>query len=308
MSILMFEDMNANLTESLKEIKNNFSVISAFCKKEVLEYFDEQIGNRQDISKRLLVRFRLDDILSKVTDLEIYEYCKEHNWDLYIQFNLHAKAYIIDEDICYIGSANATNNGLSIKKRGNLEMSKRIKLDDEEKIQIDKVFLEALLMDDELFNKMKMQIDSIDYIAPRKHEWKNEIIAKNINTYNVLFQEDFPINDYPTEMTEDESSLGISKDDSIVIIKEKFYNSKIMQWLINILENQENNEIYFGELSSKIHDVIFQEPKQYRKDIKTLQSRLFNWIEKLDYENLKIDSPNHSQRIRLIKRNNTMEL
>lgn len=302
MSILMFEDMNKELVKDLKSTENNVSIISAFCKKEALEFLDAQIAEKNDISKRLLVRFRLDDILSGSTDFEIYEYCKQNNWSLYVQFNLHAKVYIIDQSICYMGSANATNKGLCINKRGNLEMSKRFNLDNEEIKQIEKVFSEALLMNDELFNKMKTQINSIEYKPAIKQEWDKEIIAKNINEYNVLFQDDFPINALPTEMIDDELFLNISKDDSIDIVKEKFYNTKIVQWLINILEKQENKEIYFGELSAKIHNIIFQEPKQYRKDVKILQSKLYNWIEILDYGNLRIDTPNHSQRIRLIER------
>ncbi len=301
MGILMFEHLTEELSQELNKVENNVSIITAFCKKEALEFLDKQIGKKEDITKRVLVRFRLDDILSKVTDLEIYEYCKKNNWSLYAQFNLHAKVYVLDQNICYMGSANTTNKGLSINKRGNLEMSKRFELDAEERIQIEEVFSEALLMNDDLFKKMKAQINSINYKPTAKNEWNTEIIAKNINSYNVLFQDDFPINALPTEMLDDETFLDIYKDDSIETIKEKFYNTKIMQWLINILENQENNEIYFGELSAKIHNIIFQEPKQYRKDVKVLQARLYNWIEKLNYSNLKIDIPNHSQRIRLIR-------
>lgn len=302
MSILMFEDLRDNLKEDLEAIDNNISIMTAFCKKEALEFIDEQLVDKKDISKRIIVRFRLEDILSKATDIEIYDYCKQNNWNLYIQFNLHAKVYVFDQDICYMGSANTTSKGLSLNRRGNLEMSKRFHLDQQEVKQIEEVFAEALLMNDELFNKMKSQINSIEYRPAVKNEWNKDIIAKNINSYNVLFQDDFPINASPTEMVDDEIFLEIYKEDSIDIIKEKFYNTKIIQWLINILEKQEKNEIYFGELSKKIHNTIFQEPKQYRKDVKQLQAKLYKWIEVLDYDNLKIDMPNHSQRMRLIKK------
>ena len=302
MSILMFEQIKKNLAEDIKKTQNSISIISAFCKKQSLEFFDEQIEESKNLSKRILVRFRLDDILSKSTDLEIYEYCKNNNWKLYVQFNLHAKVYIFDRNICYMGSANATSQGLSLNKKGNLEMSKKFELDNEENEQIEEVFSEAVLMNDDLFNQMKKQINSIDYQLPVKHEWNYDIIAKNISEYNVLFQDDFPINNSPTELIEDEIFLNICKTDTLEDIKDKFYNTKIVQWLISILEKQEKNEIYFGELSSKIHNIIFQEPKQYRKNVKELQIKLYNWIEVLNYDNIKIDVPgNHSQRIKLIK-------
>lgn len=60
----MFETMK----ENLKKVENNISIISAFCKKEALEFIDSQIQGKEEISKRILIRFRLDDILSQATD------------------------------------------------------------------------------------------------------------------------------------------------------------------------------------------------------------------------------------------------
>ena len=38
------------------------------------------------------------------------------------------------------------------------------------------------------------------------------------------------------------------------ILKKNLEDSKIFKWLINKLKKQENNEIYFGKLSSIIHN------------------------------------------------------
>jgi len=146
MSILIFEELKENLSQDLKKAEKNISIITAYCKKQALELIDSQILENQNISKRILVRFSLNDILTKATDLEIYDYCKKNNWNLYIQLNVHAKVYLIDEKICYMGSANATNNGLSIGRRGNLEMTKRFELDNEETNQIDKATIAIIII------------------------------------------------------------------------------------------------------------------------------------------------------------------
>ncbi len=102
------------------------------------------------------------------------------------------------------------------------------------------------------------------------------------------------------EMNKELTRDLINIDNNVSIIS-AFCKKEALEFLDKqIGEKQENKEIYFGELSAKIHNIIFQEPKQYRKDVKVLQVKLYNWIEKLDYDNLKIDIPNHSQRIRLI--------
>lgn len=76
--------------------------------------------------------------------------------------------------------------------------------------------------------------------------------------------------------------------------------SNVYRWLKSVLEQKVNNEIYFGELSALIHDVIINDPKPYRKEVKELQSNLLNWIVELDIEEIQIDRPKHSQRIRLL--------
>lgn len=301
MSIFISEEFKESLIQDIKDLTNNLSIITAYCKKEALEYIDSNIENNSNISKKLLVRFRLDDLLAKSTDFSIYEYCKENNWQLFIQFNLHAKVYTIDNKICYLGSANTTNSGLSLIKDGNLEIIKKFELNDYENKQLEQVFSETLLMTDELYEKMRIQLNSIEYHPNSKHTWNRDIIAKNINKYNVLFQDDFPINCTPLDLIDDEPYLEISKNDNIDDIKEKFYNAKVLQWLINLLENTDKNEIYFGALSQQIHNIIFQEPVQYRENVKILQTRLYKWIDELNYDNIKIDIPNYSQRIRLIK-------
>ena len=148
---------------------------------------------------------------------------------------------------------------------------------------------------------MKNKIANTEHVQRKSYVWDKSIINEYNQTYELLFQEDFPLNDSPKNMIIDEKYIGIEHSDSIEIIKEKFADSKIVKWLISILEKKENNEIYFGELSEKIHSIIFQEPKQYREDVKKLQERLYNWLTDLNYDFFEIDVPNHSTRIRYKK-------
>ena len=62
-----------------------------------------------------------------------------------------------------------------------------------------------------------------------------------------------------------------------------------------------DGEIYFGELSSILHNTIVSDPKPYRKDVKLLLANLLSIVEELDMDELIIDRPSHSQRVRLAK-------
>lgn len=298
MSLLLYDNLVKKIENNLEAGCKNLGIITAFCKLNTLKYIDKFTSST--VKKRIIVRFRLDDLIYGATDKEIYDYCKQNNWELYINLDLHAKVYLLD-DICFIGSANTTDSGLSISKLGNIEISKQFNLTDEEKNQLDKVFNGSRKLEDELYDKMMSQLEDIKLKPAHEYSWNDNIIKEYNQPYNLLFQEDFPINFDPFCFEDDEKYLEIFKDDSIDIIKNKFEDTKIFKWLIYVLLNQKNNEIYFGELSEKIHSIIFQEPKQYRKDVKELQNKLINWIKVLNYDYILVDQPNYSVRIKLIK-------
>ena len=84
-------------------------------------------------------------------------------------------------------------------------------------------------------------------------------------------------------------------------LKNSFENSKLFKWLINQIKKHKNNEIYFGDLSSIIHNSLLDDPRPYRKDVKKLQINLYNYIKYLKPKNIQIDVPkSKSERIKLI--------
>ena len=69
-------------------------------------------------------------------------------------------------------------------------------------------------------------------------------------------------------------------------------------WLCDTLANN-NNELYFGSISEKLHNVLVNDPKPYRKEVKELRQNLLNWVIELDMDAIIIDRPNYSQRVTL---------
>lgn len=88
-------------------------------------------------------------------------------------------------------------------------------------------------------------------------------------------------------------------DGNIEKLKMAFRWSNAYLWLLMILKENDGC-MYFGALSEKLHNTMVSDPKPYRKDVKQMLSNLLKLIEKLQMENVIIDCPNHSQRVRLI--------
>ena len=83
-----------------------------------------------------------------------------------------------------------------------------------------------------------------------------------------------------------------------VALKEAFRWSNAYLWLLNILK-ENNGCLYFGPITEKLHNSLVSDPKPYRKDVKQLLSNLLTMIEELDMDEIVIDKPNYSQRVRL---------
>ena len=299
MSILISQQILQRICEELSNSTESFTLISAYCKIPLVQYLDTVIENRP-LVKNLIVRMRPEDILAGATDLELYPYCKEHGWSMFFRLDLHAKTYIFDNLRCVLGSANATSSGLSIGGVGNYEMAALNEIDANDRQQVRNLFCSSVRMTDSLYESMFSAITAMKSLpTPRiPTRWPEEISKYFHPDYSLLFSEDFPsCADPMTASAEDliflNSFPGADREEIVQAFKE----SKCYQWLINLLLEQEGHELYFGSATAALHNVILNDPRPYRKEVKVLLANLLSWITALNMPEIGIDRPNHSQRI-----------
>lgn len=117
---------------------------------------------------------------------------------------------------------------------------------------------------------------------------------------NVLFTYDFPNSKAP--IFNDINSfefLGLDRIPTVPELKAAFIHSKAFLWLYDAVNKTPEKTCFFGGLTENLHNVLLNDPKPYRKEVKELLGNLLGWIEDLKIENIIIDVPNHSQRIRV---------
>lgn len=269
-------------------------IVSAYIKVAALRQIDSYLTN--NIEKILLVRFRKSDIIANSTDLELYDYCKAHGWKMYFNFNLHSKIYVFDKQTYLIGSANATLSGLGLKSNANIESAVIGTCTPLNYSKILEVFDDAHVMTDDIMLDFKIQI--ADKTAIVFEEWFiHELNIPKKSTLRNIWVCDFPNSINPLNLSEQDKELfGISHDASIEEVKSKFRQSKCYIWLCENVKE----EIYFGELTAKLHNALIDNPVPYRKDVKQILVTLLQWITNLQIEEFVIDRPNYSQRIRKI--------
>jgi hypothetical protein len=136
----------------------------------------------------------------------------------------------------------------------------------------------------------------MDLIVPTSSEFKQKILVDECFACNFLeFKES------NTEArSHDLSLLCIDERDVIdfAVVRSCFRKSKVFRWFYAALREQKG-EVYFGKATAMLHDQLFDDPKPYRQEVKGLLVNLLSWIDGLELEEIKIDRPNHSQRIKL---------
>jgi hypothetical protein len=299
--IIYHDQIKPVLEREFTNVKDNLQVISAYCTTNALAYVDSIIHNAPS-AKKIMVRFHLDDILNGATDFSIYEYCKKHNWDVYIKLDLHAKTFIFDKKRWIVGSANLTSRGIGLINNSNMEMAVLADVDENEFEKINALFNAATLLTDDIYELMTDQLGNKTFENNNKSTWDIDILDLLNNKIVTVFTHDFVKSQSPNHLLDDDYELlqlskgKIDKNE----LRSSFITTIGFKWLVQTLKSANNQQLYFGNITVLLHKALVNDPRPYRKEVKDLLVNLLSWIQELDIDNVKIERPNHSQLISLV--------
>tara|TARA_A100001011_G_scaffold98655_1_gene103838 strand:- start:5972 stop:6943 length:972 start_codon:yes stop_codon:yes gene_type:complete len=310
-NILGTEAFRNLLGESLKKSKTRIVILSAYVKKIGVKWLKDQIIDK-DINCTIVSRWEKGDLATGSSDLDCYEICKQNNWEFKILNDLHAKVMLIDDKDLFIGSPNLTGSGMSLIPVSNKELGIKIEATESDIKTIDGLIEDAILVNDEIYNYLKQWKDKLpEIIKPSIPDYPESLKNKLKENINKIWVHNFPwvtaeelleASSINENLKHDLELFGLEKDNlEKNIIKKNLLNSKIYFWLTNQIRKQENHEIYFGNLSSIIHNSLLDDPKPYRKNVKELQANLYTYVKFFLEDYIIIDVPyEKSERLRLI--------
>lgn len=174
--------------ELLDHVKNECSedtkeiiLCSAFLKKNVLIELEEVLNLAKNV--KVYVRWQDLDLLSRVSDLEIYDVCKKNGWELYFNNKLHAKFFMVDGRHLFLGSSNYTLSGTG-RGNKNIEWNKLTILEDYETLELKKSISLSVPVTDDIYGELK---DRIDQLEPLAKQIKEVQTSGNKPLYNFNF-------------------------------------------------------------------------------------------------------------------------
>lgn len=311
-NILGTEAFRNLLGQSLDKAKEQIIILSAFVKIKGINWLVDKIS-KEKISCTIISKWDHSDIAQGASDLECYEICKQNGWQFKVLKNLHAKIMLIDKKELFIGSPNLTAKGMSLTPVPNKEMGVKLEANQNDIGIINNLVDESILIDDKIYKDLLGWKNNLPKLEkPSYPEFPVDIKKRLEENYDKLWVHNFPwctaeelldTKEISENVQHDLELFGLDRDnlEKKVIIK-NIQNSKIYHWLINQINKQENKELYFGNLSSIIHNSLLDDPRPYRKDVKILQVNLYSYIKLFLKDMIKIDVPyEKSERITLIK-------
>lgn len=299
MPLLLTNEILTSIINEIKNAEKSVLIITAYCKKNVVEQLNNYIS-KSITSKRIMLRFRLDDIVNGSTDFSVAEYCLCNGWEVYVRFDLHAKTYIVDNKRGIVGSANVSKSGLALSQHSNVEMGTLVNIDDGDLVKINFLFDGAIKLNKKLIEEMKAQLSMITgkKKLSKHHTWNRNITDLFSPRIETLFSYQLP-NICCPKIGEYVDFLEETYDGNRENLKEKFRWCPAYLWLLNTLKSN-NKCLYFGALSEKLHNILVSDPPPYRKDVKILLNNLLSFIIFLKMEEIIIDKPSYSQRIQIV--------
>lgn len=296
MSILFTNEIWAAVMQEMTAAEESVQIITAYCKEKTIKSLSNYIS-KNILDKKIMIRFRLDDILKGSTDFQILRYCMDSGWKVYLRFDLHAKTYILDNKRGIIGSANVTNSGLSLGKSGNIEMGTLVDIELPDLDKIAKLYRDAILVDEQLYQRLKRQYEASASTKSETASWNNDITSLFKPHVDSLFSYELPESG-SVRKGDYIAFLDIMYDGNIEEVRRLFRWSSSYLWLLTTLEENDGC-LFFGALTEKLHSVLITDPKPYRREVKLLLANLLRMVEDLEMEEIIIDRPNYSQRVRL---------
>ena len=320
MNLLGTDAYRTELGQALSVADKRVWIISAFLTRPGVEWVADRI-NRAVREVRILTRWRLSDLVTGASDLDAYEEVTRRGWSMFIAQDLHAKAVLVDQAALFVGSANITGKGLELVPGGNREIGVSLQPTPADVHILSGLFDDATVLTSSLFEMIEECVDRCPFpVAPQPPvEWPHEIASRMSSAPERLWvhelfwcatpsllvdgtgvRADFSSGSDP--VIHDRMLLGLARDTTLSLdaIRDSALRSRAVHWLIGQLRAAPNNEMYFGGLSSALHNSLLDDPVPYRRTVKELLQHLIAWLEEIPGAPIAVDRPSHSQRVRLV--------
>jgi len=315
MNISKKKDLFTSIKDFVSRSQEELIIISPYIQTKVLK---ELLSNCNIKKVTIITTWKLRDIQFGSSDLEIYTFCKENGYHLFLNQRVHLKAIINNYKSYIFGSANISNRGLALTNNFNYElMNEKEESTIEEIIYFKRILKESIKVNDRLYEEFKKSVRKLEPIK-KIEEIEIEKITPDkdflISTLPMSKNPHFLFQIYSKGLRrgskEDLSCamhdivlyglpVKLNKKQFLDLLKERFFESKFVKKFLKVIDEK---GMYFGSVKEWIQKNCTDVPIPSKRDLTGNIQVLYQWVVYLSEGKYKIDIPKrHSERIYKIK-------
>jgi hypothetical protein len=301
------------LASRLASAQHRVLVVSAFLTAHATQWLREQISVHVPVY--LVARWLPQDLLSGASDTESWRLAKSYGWDFRAQRRLHAKVYLIDSAVIFVGSANATTKGLALGNVANIEIGVQTVPTSADVASIESLVDAAESVPAALVERIEIALQRLTLqLAPCELlDWPTDVWPQTSNMRtckNLCVSECFmtdggwlksgQVVGLESAIAHDLSLLGISATylpgpkSRMDQLQTAFRHTKEYGWLMHALRREPQGTASFGRLSAILHDTLIDDPRPYRSSVKQLLGNLLGWVAVLGDGAITLSRPRHT--------------
>ena len=280
-------------------------IVAPFIQHNALAELLTQTNNYKKL--QVITRWNAADILSGVSDLEVYPYLKKLGIPLYIHPKIHLKLLLFESNEIFHCSGNITNTGLGINCVGNIEVGSYIQSSLNDWKHLYQLIDESRLVTDEVYEKAlgykrenmipKEPLPELDLFSLKNREKVGNSInlekkpfsmgslpaLESPETFLTLYSKNSIADICPGimrllfhDIALFNIDLNLERDTLLSTIKLQFKQLPFILSFVDFLK--ENKSLRFGAVTAWIHNKCTDVPLPYRKEIKEHVNHLYNWL------------------------------
>ncbi|MGJ8723936.1 MAG: hypothetical protein ACSHYB_05210 [Roseibacillus sp.] len=281
----------------LKNLKVNISAdeslvlaFSPFIRSGALEEFLDTFPVK---SARLVVRWKVEDLLAGASDLGIFDVLKERKIPLYQHSKIHLKLFEFSSGLAYSGSSNITDKGLSLSDSYNEEMGVLSPLDFNSYGHIRRLCDESRRVTKEVVEAYQRAIDESqvdpqfigNLVLPPMEEKEFRVsdlpASESPRAFFDAVSSYLKGHEMCPQMLHDIGSLKLSesdllKEDFEEISMQAFQSQLFVKRIVEKIRSRPS--MNFGAVTAFVHENAQDVPLPYRFEIKDAIARLYPWL------------------------------
>ena len=296
------------LFDHIPEVGENcILLISPFIQRRAIERLIENI--EESDSLQVVARWNPSDIVSGVSNLEVYPYLDDLGIPLYINSRIHLKLTIFEDDNAFHSSANVTHRGLGIGDESNIEVGCQVRLSGNDWHRIHELLETSVRVDDAIFDQAKKYLaENKDKRPPLpKLQYKSKQASKEFSRHSLPFAQNpdllwdyYDADEFDGSRANFAHDLvlysvqdpGLGREEFLDRLELNFKRHPFIKSVAGLIERE--GSLRFGAVNDWITGKCTDKPVPFRWEIKPATNRLYDWLEYF-FDEISWDRPNHSQ-------------